>query len=101
MTRVRCQDGIVHFRNPVNPVQTLCGFQQTGTVKNNLFLGRECEFFPEASDRVNCPDCARVVCAVRNEPYNTIVSSVTDKALDQGIFDAVKPDGKVTHNDQA
>lgn len=90
MTRIVDTNGVVHFVNPAHSGHTLC----CRTAGADLFG----EFKPlgkETSDQVNCPNCAKVVCAIRNEPYNTLVAEVEDKTMMLGVYSAVEPDGPV------
>lgn len=73
MTRIRGVNGEVHFRNPANAFRTLCGKDASAL---------------ETSEQVDCEKCAKVYCAIKNEPWN----SVQDEAMDKGIMEAVKED---------
>lgn len=74
--------GTVHFRHPVRDRYALCGES----------LGRDLldEGATETKDRVNCPKCAKVYCAVKNEPWNT-QGPFEKQTLCDGIHAAVKP----------
>jgi len=90
MTRIKDAGGVVHFVNPAHAGHTLCcrtdGADLFGELKP---LGKE------TSDPVNCPNCAKVVCAIRNETYNTLVAEVEDRTMMLGVYSAVEPDGAV------
>jgi len=93
MTRIKGHQGVVHYRHPAKPYMTLCG--ACAENKHPDFFRDEYVPWPEAAERVTCPNCAKVVCAVRNEPYNTLVTDIDEATLDRGIYAAVQPDGPV------
>lgn len=82
--------GLVHFVNPANAGFTLCA-----RTKGTDLLGKRLPIGRLTSDLVTCPDCAKVVCAIRNEPYNTLESSFDETVFENGIYDAVKPPTEV------
>lgn len=96
MTRIiDKQTGRVHFRNPSDDRRTLCG--ETALDREQDLLG--CVFgkpMKETSESVNCPKCAKVYCAVKNEPW----PSVDDAAMNEGVYAAVQPDTKGEENER-
>ncbi len=94
MRRIKDGKGQVHYGCPADGYRTLCGCDAFDTTQT-MFDPPEQEPWQETTDRVNCPNCAKVVCAVRNEPYNTLVAEIDGPALDTGIWAAVKGDGPV------
>jgi len=93
MTRMKSERGVVHYRCPANTRLTLCG-EPAGQRISDLF-GGEYREWPLTTERVTCPDCAKVICACRNEPYNTLNAEVEDATMMRGIYAAVQPDGPV------
>lgn len=77
---------VVHFRNPAERDHTLCG--QLARHFDLLGLPQP---YKETSEPVTCPHCAKVYCAVKNEPW----PSVEGAAMDIGMYEAVKEDGGV------
>ena len=96
MTRiVEKNTGYVHFRNPADDLMTLCGESARDREQDLLgsVLGKQMK---ETSEAVTCPKCAKVYCAVKNEPW----PSVDDAAMDEGIYSAVQPDTKGEDNER-
>lgn len=93
MRRVKDRRGVVHYGNPADQMRTLCA-ADAFDIQQTMFDPPEQEPWQETDDRVTCKDCAKVVCAIRNEPYNTLVADIDDATLDTGIYEAVKPDGR-------
>lgn len=92
MTRIINQmEGVVHFRNPAADDRTLCG--RDAAFYEMTLLSPHRRSFDETTKRVNCPGCAKVYCAVKNEPWNT-QEPFEDEVLDRGIHDAFEPDTK-------
>lgn len=73
--------GTVHFRHPVRDLYALCGES----------LGRDLldDAATETTARANCPKCAQVYCAVKNEPWNT-QEPFEEQTLCDGIYAAVE-----------
>lgn len=96
MTRIiDKQTGRVHLRNPADDRQALCGETVREREQDLLW----CVFgkpMKETSESVNCPKCAKVYCAVKNEPC----PSVNDAAMNEGIYAAVQPDTKGEENER-
>lgn len=91
MTRIKdTNTGLVHYVCPAHGGHTLCA--RTGGTD---LLGNFVKLGEPTAERVTCPDCAKVVCAIRNEPYNTLVADIDDATLDTGIWAAVQGDGPV------
>jgi len=97
MTRIE-HDGVTHYRCPDNPGLTLCGIRADNRTED-LFGKVTVSIWPMSFVRVNCPDCAKVICACRNEPYNTLVAEVEDNTMMRGIYAAVEVDGPVKEED--
>lgn len=94
MTRIKDGNGVVHFRNPGNREMTLCGQTAVSNGEVGLFGDNaEAKPFNESKDIVICLLCAKVYCAVKNEPWN----SVEDTAMDFGMYEAVKDDSVPMH----
>jgi len=94
MTRIKDCNGVVHFRHVCNTDLCLCG-KNSFEPDPEMLIPDEIKVYKETSDPVNCPNCAKVVCAIRNEPYNTLVAEVEDKTMMLGVYSAVEPDGPV------
>jgi len=79
----------VHFAHPGNPALTLCG-RCLGPVDllGNPLADLQMQ---ETAERVNCVECARTVCAIRNEPYNTLKDETDERTAMQGIYAAIQP----------
>lgn len=84
------ESGIVHFTCPSTLGMTLCA-HEAGKKTDDLF-SPTCKPWKETADLVNCPDCAKVYCAVKNEPWNTH-QTFEDETLDVGMYAAVEKDG--------
>lgn len=94
LTRVRdVSTGVVHFNCPSDVRYTLCA-RPNGEKINDLFGGTY-KSWPTTSERVTCHDCAKVVCKIRNEPYNTLDDAFDDETMVRGIYAAAEPDGRV------
>jgi len=94
MTRVEDDRGLVHFRNPARPDYALCG-AMAGNVTIDIFGKATPTPWKLTTKRVNCTDCAKVVCAIRNTPYNALDAAIDDDTLMRGIYAAAEPDGRV------
>ena len=94
MRRIKDNHGQVHYGCPADGYKTLCGCDAFN-LEQTMFDPPEREPWQETTERVTCPNCAKVVCAVRNEPYNTQVADIDDTTLDTGIMAAVQTDGPV------
>lgn len=94
MRRIKDIHGQVHYGCPADYHKTLCGCRAFD-IAHTMFDTPEREPWLETTERVTCPDCAKVVCAVRNEPYNTLVADIDYTTLETGITAAVQADGPV------
>lgn len=79
MKRLKGSD-IVHFAG--NGDMALCG---VSCISEDLF--GTCAALHDTSDAVNCPDCARLYCQIKNAPWPEVETA----ALQKGMLDAVIP----------
>lgn len=93
MTRMKAPDGTVHFGNPAHHLRTLCAVKAEDIAVT--LLGAERTAWPVTVERVTCPNCAKVYCAVKNQPWNAL-GPFTEDALERGIYAAVQPDGPLS-----
>jgi len=82
MERVKVK-GLTHFVGSGR--FTICGM----TFGDCDLFGKMMGTGEKSTDPVDCPECAKLYCRIKNTPWN----EVEDKALDQGIYAAVKTDG--------
>lgn len=94
MRRIKDENGVVHYGCPATRAATLCG-KPAGIVVTDIVTDKDTLFkaLQETTERVTCPNCAKVVCAVRNEPYNTLVADIDGPAFYTGIVTASQADG--------
>lgn len=74
-------DGFVHFDNRHSKMVTLCGHSKFQT----SLIGEELNECRETAEPVNCPECARLYCEIKNAPWNEVKSD----CLIHGTFSAV------------
>lgn len=74
-------DGVVHFDNRHSMTVTLCGHSK---VFGSL-IGENVNESKETTEPVDCPECSRLYCEIKNAPWNEVKSD----CLTHGIFSAV------------
>lgn len=85
MERVKDEKrSVVHFKG-LNG-RTLCGLERLE--RNDDLFASAGKNWPDTSESVNCPDCAKLYCRIKNAPWNEVDGDI----LDAACYTAVKPD---------